>query len=323
MPRKGAGLIVLILATLCIRGAVATPICIMNSTISKQLNLPIYEWVDNKKPCQGVIVAVPALTLYARSWDNIARHLAGKGCQVFALEMRGFGCWRTESSKFGGNSNIDFAQSQQDLLDLVTTLRLTRPHQKLFCLGESLGSNMILILLSEHSDLADGAILVSPGYKNRLHPKMCWATDIAKEIVEPGKPLNVMPYSAEYVTTNRALARTWSCDPMIYRRMTPKDLIDVNNLNAQGIAAAKNLSRNFPILIIAGLDDGIFKSVELPEAIKKFGTHNVSLNILPDKGHILLEDQTVDPQMALLMDKWLNQQYRSGRSTAQHLRQHR
>ena len=60
--------------------------------------------------------------------------------------------------------------------------------------------------------------------------------------------------------------------------------------------------------MIAGLDDGIFKSAELPKAIKKFGTHNVSLNILAGKGHILLEHQTVNPQIALLIDRWLDHQ---------------
>jgi alpha-beta hydrolase superfamily lysophospholipase len=288
----------------------------MNSKIGEQLNLPIYEWVDNKKPRQGMIVTFPALTLYAKSWDSIARYLAGKGYQVFALEMRGFGRWRTEgSSKFGANHNIDFAQSQQDLLDLVSTLQLMHPHQKLFCLGESLGSNMILILLSKHADLADGAILVSPGYKNRVHPNISWATDFATQIVQPGKPLSVMPYSGQYVTTNKALAQAWSSDPMIYRKMTPKDLIDVNIINAQGISAAKDLPQNFPVLIIAGLDDGIFKSAELPKAIKNFGTHNVSLNLLRGKGHLLLENQDVDPQIALLIDEWLNHQSTQAKSS--------
>ncbi len=308
MKKKWTGLVALILTIICAHSAFGRPICAMNSKLGNQLNLPIYEWVDNRKPRQGIIVAFPALTLYAESWDNIARHLASEGYQVFALEMRGFGRWQRESSKFGGNHDIDFGQSQQDLLDVVTTLHLTHPNQKLFCLGESLGSNMILILLSEHPDLAAGAILVSPGYKNRIHPKMRWVSDFATEMVEPNKPLDMTPYAAQYLTNKPALARSWSADPMIYHKMTPMELINVNNINDRGIAVAKYLPPNFPILIIAGLDDGLFKTAELPKAVKTFGTHNVSLNILPGNGHILLEDQPVNAPIASIIDRWLDHQ---------------
>ncbi len=171
---------------------------------------------------------------------------------------------------------------------------------------------MILKLLSQHADLVAGAILVSPGYRNRVHPDIHWITDFATEVVAPGKPLSLNPYAVPYMTNKSALARSWSADPMIHHRITPKDLLDVYHINSQGMAEAKNIPPNFPILIIAGLDDGLFKTAELPKAIKKFGTHNVSLNLLPGKGHILLEDQAVDPQMALLIDSWLNQQSSQG-----------
>ena len=117
----------------------------------------------------------------------------------------------------------------------------------LLCLGESLGSNMILILLSEHPDLATGAILVSPGYKNRVHPKVRWVTDFATEIVEPNKPLNMTPYAEQYLTNSPALARAWSSDPMIYRRISPTELIEVNNINGQGMAQARHFPRDYPI----------------------------------------------------------------------------
>ncbi len=133
MLKKWIVLITLIFIIVCVQSAIAATKCIMNSKMGEQLSLPVYEWVDNKKPCRGIIIAVPALTYYALSWDQIARHLASKGYQVFALEMRGFGRWRTEGgSKFGANHNIDFEQTQQDLLDLINALQLTHPRQKLF-----------------------------------------------------------------------------------------------------------------------------------------------------------------------------------------------
>src|SRR6516162_2385620 len=124
------------------QNALATPVCIKDSDVGKQLNLPIYEWVDTAKKRKGIIVAVHGLTLYAFAWDKLATRLASEGYMVFALDQRGFGRWRTEGAKFNGNNKIEIGQSQQDLLDLVTTIRQANPGQSLYCLGESLGANM-------------------------------------------------------------------------------------------------------------------------------------------------------------------------------------
>src|SRR5262249_55727425 len=128
--------------------ALAVPECLADCKVGKQLDLPIYEWVDRSKKRMGTVVAVHGLTLYAADWDNLAKHLAANGYRVFALDMRGFGRWRTEGSKWNGNSKVELGQSHQDLLDLVTTLRQTHPGQTLICMGESMGSNMILSLLA-------------------------------------------------------------------------------------------------------------------------------------------------------------------------------
>ena len=287
---------------------VAAPVRIVDSKLGARFNLPIYEWVDKNRSLKGTIVAVHGLTLYADCWNDLAMHLAARGYRVFALDIRGFGRWRTEGSKFGGNGKIEIEQSQQDLLDLVTTLHLTNPNQRLFCLGESTGSNMILLLIDEHPDLVNGAILVSPCYKRRMHPKMRMAVDIPEELIMLNKLLNLTPYAAPYLTNDPALAQACNNDPKINRRMTPMDLVKTNLFCDEAISKASKLPANFPLLIIAGSQDKMFKSTELPKAIKKFGTNNISLNLLPGKGHLLLEHQRVHRSSASLIDSWLQKQ---------------
>ena len=115
MLKKWINLIAFVLTTICAQITVAAPTCVMNSKIGNQLDLPIYEWVDNQKPRRGIIVAVTALTFYAKSWDCIARHLASKGYQVLALEMRGFWILIGQTLRPGGR----FA----DQLHLVAALQ--------------------------------------------------------------------------------------------------------------------------------------------------------------------------------------------------------
>jgi alpha-beta hydrolase superfamily lysophospholipase len=172
-----------------------------------------------------------------------------------------------------------------------------------------MGSNMALALCSEHPELADGAILGSPCYKRRLHPKpLQVAKDIAREVVKPNKPLNLEPYAAPYLTNDPALAQACDSDPMINREITPAELIKIDIMNNRAFAAAKNLPSSFPVLIIAGSKDEMFKSIELPEEVKKFGSKNVSVQILSGKGHLLMEHQRVNRPIAALIDSWLARQ---------------
>lgn len=302
--------ILLVLANflVLVPGAKAAPVCNANSAIGKQLNLPIYEWVDAKKRRKGTIVAVHGLTFYAFCWNKLALHLAANGYRVLALDMRGFGRWRTESAKFGGDGDIEIGQSQQDLFDLLNTLRQSNRKQKLFCLGESLGANMSLLILSEHPDLADGAILASLCNKTRIHPKWRWTVDFAKEMVKPNKPLNLTPYAAPYVTNDPVLAKAIDNDPNICRKMKPSDLIKVDLTNRKAISEAKTLPADYPLLILAGSMDEVFNAHSLPDAIEKFGTRNVTMQLLQGKGHLLLEYQKVDPHIARIIDGWLKRQ---------------
>jgi alpha-beta hydrolase superfamily lysophospholipase len=309
LPKDYLILIAIPLAILGVQKTLAVPVRIDNSQIGQQLNLPIYEWVDKSKPRKGTIIAVHGLTLYAACWNNFALHLASKGFRVFALDQRGFGRWLTDGSKYGGNEKIEIGQSEQDLLDLATSLRQLYPNQKQFFLGESLGSNMTLMLISDHPELADGAVLAALCYKNRIHPKPAyWVKDFAKEVVKPNAPLNLTPYSAPYLTNDPTVAKACNTDPLINRKMTPAELVKVDVLNDKAISAAKHLTPDFPTLLVSGSKDAMFKSVDLAGLVPKLGSKNVSLHLIMGKGHLLLEHQKADPQITSLIDDWLNKQ---------------
>jgi pimeloyl-ACP methyl ester carboxylesterase len=124
-------------------------------------------------------------------------------------------------------------------------------------------------------------------------------------VVRPNKPLNLEPYSAPYLTNDQALARLVNSDPMVNRKMTPAELVKVDVMDDRAINGAKDLHPDYPILIIAGADDAMFKSVDLPKEVQKWGTKNATVTLLPGKGHLLMEHQHVNPQISLLIDSWL------------------
>ncbi|MDR3616793.1 MAG: alpha/beta fold hydrolase [Candidatus Obscuribacterales bacterium] len=285
----------------------AAPTYLAQNKTSQQLNLPISEWIDANKKRKGTIIAVHGLTLYGDAWSDMAKHLAANGYRVFALDQRGFGRWQKDGAKYGGNNKIEISQSQQDLLDLTTTVRQATPKQKLYLLGESLGSNMILTLISEHPELADGAILGSPCYKRRAHPApLHWTEDFAKQMIKPNKAIDLSPYSEPYLSNDPVVAKDCDQDPMLNRKMTPAELIKVDVLCNRSWNDAKTLPTNFPLLIVAGDKDAMFKSTDLKKGIEKFGSTNISLNLLAGRGHLLMEHQKVIPKVASLIDTWLS-----------------
>jgi alpha-beta hydrolase superfamily lysophospholipase len=79
-------------------------------------------------------------------------------------------------------------------------------------------------------------------------------------------------------------------------------------LNDKAIAAAKKMSANFPLLLVSGSQDAMFKSVDLPNLVPKLGSKNVSLHLIRGKGHLLLEHQKVEAQISAIIDNWLSAQ---------------
>ena len=166
---------------------------------------------------------------------------------------------------------------------------------------------MILTLVSEHPELADGVILGSPCYKRRAHPApLHWTEDLAKQMIKPNKTIDLSPYSAKYLSNDPVVRKDCDQDPMLNRRMTPAELIKVDVLCNRAWNDAKKLPASFPILIVAGDQDAMFKSTDLKKGTEKFGSKNISLNLLAGRGHLLMEHQKVNPKVGALLDNWLN-----------------
>jgi alpha-beta hydrolase superfamily lysophospholipase len=297
--------------------ALSLPHAKLDCDLGRELNLPVTEWVDDTSPKsdKGIIVAVHGLTLYAGAFDDVARHLVSIGYKVYALDMRGFGRWCQEGPKYGGDKEIHVGESQTDLLRLVQTIRGDNPQGKLFFLGESQGTNLSMWVIENHPGLTDGAILVSPCYHTRVHPTFRWLVDASHEIFTPTKPLNLEPYTRPYLTNDPVLTEKCDKDPLVNREMTPTELVKCLLENRHAIKNASRIPARYPILMLAGTKDGVFKSKGLPKEVKKFGdAKSIELTLLPGKGHLLIEHQPLNQEIAALMDNWLAEQTQANES---------
>lgn len=296
-----------LLATLAaaISPAFAAPTCNVDNEAADKLNLPIYEWVDPSVPTKGTVVAIHGLTFYAAAYDDFAKHLAEKGYRVYAADMRGFGRWKDECKKFGGDDKIHFTQSTEDIVKLLTFLH-NRSGEKSICLGESLGANLAITVAAEHPDLVQSAIVSAPCVKTCVHPSPRWAVDFWKGLAHPNKPLNLESYIEPYLSNNKELTAACMADRKICRSMSPVELIKADKTNKMAIAQIGSIPDTMPMLIMAGKEDKVVKASALPKMVSRLKLKDKTLNLIPKHGHLMIEHQKVDSVVAEVIDSWLD-----------------
>lgn len=284
----------------------ALPVCDVNSDVGQKLKLPVVRWHDDAQPTNGYIVGVHGLTFYASAFDSLAQNLSSKGFEFYAADMRGFGRWRNEAEKFGGDDQIHFGQSEEDLLKVCQTIRAQHPDSKVYILGESLGANLAFWLASNHSELVDGIIVSGPCFDADMHPSPRWAVDALRGLSHPNRPLDLTPYIAPYLSDNEQLTRDCLNDEKICRNLSPVDLFKAGRTNHEALANLHQLPEAMPVLVIAGKLDKVMRPSAIPKQLPKMGSKNVSVHIIPDRGHLLLEHQKVDAGITQILDSFLD-----------------
>lgn len=240
-------------ALLLLPGAAnAETVRIDDSDVGKDLKLPVIQWQDSSTDTKAIIFAIHGATLYAKTFDSVAKHLASEGFPVFGLDMRGFGRWRAESDKFGGDSHIHYTQTKADIEEVLGLLRRTYPHQKIYLLGESVGANMAIWLLSTKTGLADGAILSSPCIKRITHVSPNMLVDVFKGLTDPYKDYNLEDHIRPYLSENPKITDDYLADPMIKKSLSVADLLKSTRTNNDALLDVDKIASDAPLLVVAG-----------------------------------------------------------------------
>jgi alpha-beta hydrolase superfamily lysophospholipase len=278
------------------------------TAIGEKLNLPVYSWTNPQATRKGIIVGVHGLCFFGTAFNDIAQYFADQGYDFYSLDMRGYGRWKTESEKFHGDNGIHYSQSLTDLAKLASQLKEQMPGEPIFCIGESLGANIGVTLVATNPQLFDGAILGSPCVRRYIHPRVHWITDFLRQQMRPYKALDIEPYITPYLSDSADLTRSCVEDPDINRMLSPADLIKTSVTNRRAIKMAGKLPSSMPILVLAGGKDNVFDIKSLPKFTSRMTSQHVEVNVLPGKGHLLIEHQPVRPEVAQIIGAWLKEQ---------------
>lgn len=110
-------------------------------------------------PGAGIpILLVHGLASNCRLWDGAARHLAARGHDVVALDLRGHG--RSDKPDHG----YTVPEVARDVVDIIETLAAGNPSwARPLVIGQSWGGNIVIEIAAHHAPAVRGVVAVDGG----------------------------------------------------------------------------------------------------------------------------------------------------------------
>jgi alpha-beta hydrolase superfamily lysophospholipase len=277
-----------------------------DTPIGKKLNLPVYMWNDSSVPTKDIVFAIHGATLYARRFEWAAQHLASQGYPVYALDLRGFGRWRTEGEKFiDGDTGVHYGMSENDIVHVLQEIKANNPNKKIICMGESLGANLAVWVGSEHPDLISGLILVSPCIKPVLHLSPQSPLYLVHGMLDHDWHLPLGKPIKKYISDDKTVTAEYLSDPNMYYDMSAAEFYKSIKTNTLTLADKDKIPARMPVLVIAGQIDHVYKTTAVKPFVSEMGSQHKTLAVIPNRGHLLLEHPKVSPEILSIIDNWL------------------
>ncbi len=270
------------------------------SALSRQLNLPIYQWQDTKQNPKAVILAIHGLTMHGSIFDACARKLAADGAIVVAPDLRGYGAY------YKGDKNIDinYEQSEKDVVALAAALRQKYKGLPVYVAGESLGGSMGIRLAAKHPNLIDGLILCSPAIKLTCSPKVFAGATLS--LLHRGHEYDVSSCMKKNFSEDADITEEGITDPLIRRKLKVGDLLESCHFIAGTRHYISQIPKSMPILILQGKKDKIVKPSGAKILDQDLKATDKTVQLLPSRGHILIETKHVHEDDIKAISSWID-----------------
>jgi len=270
-----------------------------------QVSLPTYEWNNSSVETRGVVIALHGTTRHGTAFDTTARHLADLGFRVISLDLRGHGEWHFGPTASNAGRYVDYAKSSDDLADLLKQVKSQNPRIPVFCLGESIGSGVVIRTAAAHSDLMDGIVLVSPGSRPRVYNLFLVIRDFLKGITKLDRPLDLSGYIARYASEDRRIVDEMLDDPRSRNRLSGREILRTSWF-LHGIPyQSRRVNKDMPVLLVQAEHDHIVGGYK--RIWHRLQSRDKTLLRVPASGHVLLQTAFVKPAVLGSVSDWLSE----------------
>ena len=283
---------------------------VYKNDISRQLGLRIYEWdnLGDSTP-RAIVVAIHAFLLDGTRYNTIAHALNEKNIRVLAPDMRGFGHWYR--SKEPEKRKLDYKKSEADIVELLNYLKKSYPNIPIICMGESMGSNLLVDVIAKHQLKIDGLIISSPcAIRKRTMFRPRALCDVLISIILPLRQIYLVPYFMEYAVDDDNI----EVSQLTRTRMGLGDLLRTFGMLSKSMNQAQNVSASIPVLVIQGERDKLCKISKIKNLVTRLPSIEKTFDLVPHGGHLFLETDEIPHIVSTVIDQWLEkilQQWRN------------
>jgi alpha-beta hydrolase superfamily lysophospholipase len=275
-------------------------------------DVPVYCWQDLQHQPRAVVIAVHGLTMHGGVFDTMARRLASEGTIVIAPDMRGYGRWMQEN-QFTNNvkdaSAVDYDRSYDDLVGLIKSTKERYPNLPLFCVGESLGADMVLHVAGDMPTLINGIVLSAPAIKHRsfIVPLV---EHTGYFLANPNRRVDLVPYIKKLASDDPQVAAGAVDDPLVRKRLTTFELLRTMLAVKPALDYAKRIPKQMPVLVIQGSADKVVHSHAVIDLLTDLKSDDQTVKWFTNRGHLLLETSYIRQDTLETVNNWLFQHVR-------------
>jgi alpha-beta hydrolase superfamily lysophospholipase len=138
---------------------------------------------------KAALLLVHGLGSNASWWDDAADFFLHSGMSSYAVDLR---------------HNTSFAEFFASVREIAGLIRKENPDRKLFAVGESLGSLIILLLALKDKLLFDGVVCISPAFSSRLRLNIPGYIGVFLTALYDPKRRHPLPVTADMCTRDPA-----------------------------------------------------------------------------------------------------------------------
>lgn len=277
----------------------AETVAVEHGPFATTLNLPVYQWQGTECSPGVVVLAIHGLTMHGTVFDACARKLATDGAIVVAPDLRGYGAWY----KGNKHTHVNYEQSEKDLYALISAIHQRYQGLPIFVMGESLGGSMAIRLAAKHGESLDGLILCAPAIKFRYSVKTM--VDSILALARPSHQFDVSNYIRTNFSEDSQITEEGMTDPLIRRQLRMSELVESCRFIGSTRHYISMIPSAMPVLVLQGKDDRIVRPSGVAVLQSALKTTDKTIQLLPRRGHILIETQHVHSDTIETIASWV------------------
>lgn len=242
--------------------------------------LPLSFWLPQGEP-RAIVLALHGFNDYRKAFAEVGPFLAARGIATYAYDQRGFGATMQRGIWPGSDLLVDDART------VAVLLRQRYPGRPLYLLGESMGGAVVMSLLAETPEAADGAVLVAAAVWGRstMNPLQRGALWLLAHSFPglrlTGKGLGIT------ASDNKAMLRAMHEDPLILKDARVDALWGMADLMDRALTDAPGLT--VPTLVLYGEHDEIIPRRPTCRMLSSL-TASARVAVYPNGYHMLTRD---------------------------------